>query len=93
VFSPCIIMVHNFRYEDHPVAIKIFIPARTEDAPLEYEAKFLREIKLLSKIEHSNIIKVFLSKLMPIFICYLLSKYYEINYYHLFKTNLLIMWC
>ncbi|KAK2354384.1 Protein kinase superfamily protein [Trifolium repens] len=51
-------MVHNFRYEDHPVAIKIFIPARTEDAPLEYEAKFLREIKLLSKIEHSNIIKL-----------------------------------
>jgi serine/threonine protein kinase len=52
-------MVHNFRYEDRPVAIKVLIPERTKEATPECKEKFQREVNLLSKIEHNNVIKVF----------------------------------
>lgn len=58
MFSPCI-MVHYFRYEDRLVAIKVLVPKRTKDATPECKAKFQREVNLLSRIQHSNVIKVF----------------------------------
>ncbi|WJX60917.1 hypothetical protein P8452_46070 [Trifolium repens] len=49
--------VYKGWYEDRPVAIKVLIPERTKEATPECKEKFQREVNLLSKIEHNNVIK------------------------------------
>ncbi|XP_045809818.1 serine/threonine/tyrosine-protein kinase HT1-like [Trifolium pratense] len=50
--------VYNGWYEDRPVAIKkVLLPETTDEATLECKANFQREVNLLSKIEHKNVIK------------------------------------
>ncbi|KAL5099399.1 hypothetical protein RYX36_003726 [Vicia faba] len=50
-------IVYRGWYEDHPVAIKVIHPETTKDAPSESKLKFEREVKLLSKIQHTNVVK------------------------------------
>ncbi|KAK2426687.1 Protein kinase superfamily protein [Trifolium repens] len=49
--------VYKGWYEDRPVAVKVLIPERTKEATPECKEKFQREVNLLSKIEHNNVIK------------------------------------
>ncbi|GAU16600.1 hypothetical protein TSUD_233520 [Trifolium subterraneum] len=58
-------MVHTFRYDDRPVAIKILIPESTSEATPECKANFQREVNLLSKMEHNNIIKFVAASVEP----------------------------
>ncbi|KAI5439005.1 hypothetical protein KIW84_024659, partial [Lathyrus oleraceus] len=50
-------IVYRGWYEDQPVAIKAIQPERTKDVPPESKLKFEREVKLLSKIQHTNVVK------------------------------------
>ncbi|XP_061342315.1 serine/threonine/tyrosine-protein kinase HT1-like [Gastrolobium bilobum] len=50
-------IVYKGWYEDHPVAIKVILPERTRDATPECKAKFQREVNLISRIKHKNIVK------------------------------------
>ncbi|KAE9606722.1 putative dual-specificity kinase TKL-Pl-4 family [Lupinus albus] len=46
-----------YRYEWHAVAIKTILPGRTKDASPDCKARFQREVNLLSKVKHKNIVK------------------------------------
>ncbi|OIV94778.1 hypothetical protein TanjilG_12991 [Lupinus angustifolius] len=50
-------IVYDGRYEFHPVAIKAILPGRTKDASPDCKARFQREVNLLSKVKHKNIVK------------------------------------
>ncbi|XP_020202058.1 serine/threonine/tyrosine-protein kinase HT1 [Cajanus cajan] len=50
-------IVYKGWYELNPVSIKVLLPMRTSDATSECKARFQREVNLLSKIKHKNIIK------------------------------------
>ncbi|XP_047182198.1 serine/threonine/tyrosine-protein kinase HT1-like [Vigna umbellata] len=45
------------RYELNPVSIKVMLPMQTSNVPSSCKAKFQREVNLISKIKHKNIIK------------------------------------
>lgn len=47
-----------FRYRLDPVSIKVMLPKNTLDATYECKAKFQREVNLISRIKHQNIVKV-----------------------------------
>lgn len=46
------------RYEARPVAVKVILPYRTCEASPECKEKFQREVMLLSKIRHENVVEV-----------------------------------
>ncbi|KAJ1415287.1 Serine-threonine/tyrosine-protein kinase, catalytic domain [Sesbania bispinosa] len=50
-------IVHTGWYGCRPVAIKIILPERTVNATPECKAKFQREVNLISKMQHENIVK------------------------------------
>lgn len=47
-----------FRYKSKPVAVKILQPARTSEVSADRKEKFQREVTLLSKVKHANIVNV-----------------------------------
>ncbi|KAK7250859.1 hypothetical protein RIF29_33587 [Crotalaria pallida] len=52
-------------YELRPVSIKVRLPLKTMDATPECKAKFQREVNLLSRIEHKNIVKFIGASIEP----------------------------
>lgn len=51
-------MLFEFRFESKAVAIKVIQPNRTSDVSLEHKEEFQREVTLLSRVQHENIVKV-----------------------------------
>jgi serine/threonine protein kinase len=52
-------MLVGFRYESMLVAVKVIQPNRTSDVSFECKENFQREVTLLSRMKHENIVKVF----------------------------------
>lgn len=51
---------HMFcRYKASSVAVKIIQPASTTEEYAKRREKFLREIMMLSRVQHENLVKVF----------------------------------
>ncbi|TKY55799.1 Serine/threonine-protein kinase HT1 [Spatholobus suberectus] len=50
-------IVYKGWYEFSPVSVKVMLPMQTSDATSECKAKFQREVNLMSRIKHKNIIK------------------------------------
>ncbi|XP_047156394.1 serine/threonine/tyrosine-protein kinase HT1-like [Vigna umbellata] len=50
-------IVYKGWYELNPVSIKVMLPMQTSNVPSSCKAKFQREVNLISKIKHKNIIK------------------------------------
>ncbi|RHN54165.1 putative dual-specificity kinase TKL-Pl-4 family [Medicago truncatula] len=56
-------------YENCPVAIKVILPEKTNDAtPEECKASFQKEVNLLSRIQHENVIKFIGASVEPMMI-------------------------
>lgn len=49
-----------YRYDCQPVAVKIIQPSRTSAISLEKKERFQREVMLLSRMNHENVIQVIL---------------------------------
>lgn len=47
------------RYKASSVAVKIIQPASTTEEYVKRREKFLREIMMLSRVQHENLVKVF----------------------------------
>lgn len=63
-------MIYRFR-EVNPVSVRIFQPERAAAVSVEQKRRFEREVLLLSKIQHENIVQV-----LDLFSCVLLVSYY-----------------
>lgn len=48
----------SFRYKNQTVAIKIVHKGETADEVAKKEARFAREVAMLSKVQHKNLVKV-----------------------------------
>ena len=46
-------------YKSKPVAVKIIQPSNASAVTREHKEKFQREVLLLSRMDHENIVKVF----------------------------------
>lgn len=49
-----------YRYDCQPVAVKIIQPIRTSSISPEKKERFQREVMLLSRVNHENVIQVIL---------------------------------
>jgi serine/threonine protein kinase len=54
-------IIVEFRYKSKVVAVKVIQPSRTSDVSPECKEKFQREVTLLSRVKHENIVKVIYS--------------------------------
>ena len=55
--SAWMIIIYRFR-EVNPVSVRIFQPERASSVTIEQKKKFQREVMLLSRIKHENIVQV-----------------------------------
>ena len=51
-------MIDNRLRKVNPVSVKIFQPERASSVTIEQKKKFQREVMLLSRIQHENIVQV-----------------------------------
>ncbi|KAL5752742.1 hypothetical protein ACOSP7_022935 [Xanthoceras sorbifolium] len=51
-------VVHQGVYKDNPVAVKIVQPSKTSAVSREHKAKFQREVNLLARMKHENILRL-----------------------------------
>ncbi|XP_057971289.1 serine/threonine/tyrosine-protein kinase HT1-like [Malania oleifera] len=58
-------VVYEGLYESKPVAIKIIQPDKTATVSPESQAKFQREVTMLSRVEHENIVKFIGASIEP----------------------------
>lgn len=68
-----------FRYGSRPVAVKVILPDEASEVSAERKEKFQREVTMLSKMKHPNIVKVFFD--------IALSEPYSISFFVNFFEN------
>lgn len=73
--SAWMIIIYRFR-EVNPVSMRIFQPERASAVSIEQKRKFQREVLLLSKIQHENIVQVLIC--FHVFISLIISKYCQL---------------
>lgn len=64
---------HCVRYKNETVAIKMVHKGETPEEIAKREARFAREVAMLSRVQHKNLVKV---GLRSYFCCYLLYLYH-----------------
>jgi serine/threonine protein kinase len=52
------IFLFQIRYRDQIVAIKVVNGGSTPDEKELFEARFIREVNMMSKVKHENLVKV-----------------------------------
>ena len=69
----------RFRYKNETVAVKIVHQGETTEEIAKREARFAREVAMLSRVQHKNLVKVGLwskaqssSSLLSLFFCVML---------------------
>lgn len=73
-----------YRYKNQNVAIKIINKGDTSEEIAKKEARFAREVAMLSRVQHKNLVKVVCFNFFFFFV--IMSNFY---FYYLFCTDMI----
>lgn len=79
-----------FRYKNQNVAVKIVHKGETPEEIARREARFAREVAMLSKVQHKNLVKVSFQTLCVSFICIYLVVICGVDIY--FSKKIFTSW-